>query len=46
MKEINIPNAKFFGYSLKDISNPFIREINITNAPFAVTVKKTHGISS
>ena len=45
MKEINIPNAKFVGYSLKDILNPFMKEINITNAPFAVTVKKTHGIS-
>jgi hypothetical protein len=28
MKEINIPNAKFVGYSLKDILNPFMKEIN------------------
>ena len=42
MKEINIPNAKFVGYSLKDILNPFMKEINIPNKKFADTVKKTH----
>ena len=46
MKKINLPNATFVGYSLKDTLNPFMKEINIPNAPFAVTPKKTHGISS
>ena len=43
MKEINIPNATFVGYSLKDTLNPFMKEINIPNATFVVkvTVKKT-----
>ena len=42
MKEINIPNATFLGYSLKDTLNPFMKEIDITNTTFVVTVKKTH----
>jgi hypothetical protein len=42
MKEINILNATFVGYSLKDILNPFMKEINIPNTTFADTVKKTH----
>ena len=44
MKKINLPNATFVGYSLKDTLNPFMKEINIPNATFVakVTVKKTH----
>ena len=44
MKEINIPNATFVGYSLKDTLNPFMNKINIPNATYVVkvTVKKTH----
>ena len=42
MKERNIPNAKFVGYSLKDILIAFMKEINIPNATFVVIVKKTY----
>ena len=32
----NIPNTTFVGYSLKDILNPFMKEINIPNTTFVV----------
>ena len=38
MKKINLPNATFVGYSLKNTLNPFMKEINIPNATYVVKV--------